>query len=121
MTTAKAKAGYLIVGALLTLFILYPTLKETRREQPQGLLLSPEEVKAACGKPQVDDLFKLTYVENDRNLELQFMGWNHKMYLSDVKWGSSNSSGHIPRVSTDAISDYVTRGALPTCLGELAR
>jgi len=46
MTTAKAKAGYMLVGVLLTVFIFYPTLKQTFREQKDGLLLSPEEVKA---------------------------------------------------------------------------
>jgi hypothetical protein len=49
------------VGALLTVLVLYPTLKETKREQQWGLLLSPEDVKGTCGKPQADDGYKLTY------------------------------------------------------------
>src|SRR6266853_2642657 len=62
MTTIKAKAFYMLVGVALTVFVLYPTLKQTFREQKDGLLLSPEEVKSTCGKPQVDDLYTLTYV-----------------------------------------------------------
>ena len=54
-TTAKAKAGYVSVGVLLTLIFLFPTLNQMRREQKQGLLLSPEEVKGTCGMPQVGD------------------------------------------------------------------
>jgi hypothetical protein len=50
MTTLKAKAGYLAVGVLLTLIVLYPTLRQTMREQKFGLLLSPEEVKACLRK-----------------------------------------------------------------------
>ena len=50
---------------LLTLLALYPTLKETRREQRWGLLLTPEDVKGVCGKPESDDGYRLTYrVEN---------------------------------------------------------
>jgi len=45
MTTIKAKAFYMLVGVALTVFVLYPTLKQTFREQKDGLLLSPEEVK----------------------------------------------------------------------------
>lgn len=71
MTTIKAKAGYMAVGALLTVLFLFPTLKETRREQKWGLLLSPEEVKVTCGKPQADDWYKLTYIEGDRRVELR--------------------------------------------------
>ena len=49
-----------VVGALLAVFALYPTLQETRRNQRWGLLLSPEEIRAACGNPQADDGYKLT-------------------------------------------------------------
>jgi len=122
MTTAKAKAGYMLVGVLLTVFILYPTLKQTFREQKDGLLLSPEEVKAACGRPQADDLYKLTYVEGDRRVELQFMGANHRMFLNDVKWHSSKGgAGEIRQVTKERISDFVKQGWLPVCLEDLAQ
>jgi hypothetical protein len=121
MTTIKAKAGYLSVGALLTVFALWPMLKETNREQRWGLLLSPEEVKATCGRPQADDIFKLTYVEGDRRVELQFFGANHRMFLQHVKWSSSKGGGEINKVSRDAISDYVKRGWLPSCLEVVAQ
>jgi hypothetical protein len=122
MTTAKAKAGYLLVGALLTVLVLFPTLKETFREQKYGLLLSPEEVKATCGRPQTDDLFKLTYVDGDRRVELQFMGVNHRMYLNHVKWSSTKGGvGDINQVSRAAIGDYVGHGWLPPCLKDSAQ
>src|SRR5216683_6137166 len=116
MTTAKAKAGYMLVGVLLTVFALYPTLKETFKEQKYGLLLSPEEVKAACGRPQADDLFKLTYIEGDRRVELEFKGVNHRMFLNHVKWTSSKGAGNINQVTKDQLSDYVKHGWLPPCL-----
>ena len=117
MTTNKAKAAYLAVGALLTIFILYPTLRGTMREQKWGLLLSPEEVKAACGNPHADDSYKLTYVDGDRRVELQFIGANHKMYLNHVKWQRSNGGvGDISQVSRALISDFVKNGWLPACV-----
>src|SRR5579864_6659892 len=105
MTTAKVKAFYLVVGALLTLVILWPTLKESRRETEWGLLLSPEEVKATCGKPQQDDIYKLIYVDADRRVELQFMGFNHREYLKKVNWTlTKGGAGGINVVSRDLIS-----------------
>jgi hypothetical protein len=121
MATAKAKAGYMLVGVLLTVFFLYPTLKQTFREQKDGLLLSPEEVKATCGRPQADDLFKLTYIEGDRRVELRFSGANHRMFLNNVKWTSSKGVGEIRQVTKDQISDYVKHGWLPVCLEDLAQ
>ena len=113
---AKVKAGYLLLGVLLAVLCLYPTVKETFREQKYGLLLSPEDVKATCGKPQIDDLFKLTYIEGDRRVELQFTGVNHRMYLSHVQWSTNNASGSINLVSVHLINDYVGQGSLPACL-----
>jgi hypothetical protein len=121
----------IVVGVVLTVLALYPALRETRRNQRWGLLLSPEEIKAACGNPQADDGYKLTYVGGDRHVELQFMGVGHKMYLRQVKWNVGTSdlakfnaaggSGEIRLVTSDAISDYVKSGNLPACLGEAAR
>lgn len=91
------------------------------QEQKSGLLLSPEEVKATCGKPQADDWYKLTYINGDRSVELQFVGVNHRMYLNKVKWSSSKSGGEIYQVSRGAISDYVKQGWLPVCLEDVAR
>jgi len=79
------------IGVLLTIFTLYTSLEETRREQRWGLLLSPEEVKGRCGKPQADDGYKLTYFDGNRHLELQFMGMQHRMYLADVRWSAETS------------------------------
>src|SRR5579859_3771977 len=121
MTTTKAKAGYFLVGVLLTVFALYPMLKQTFREQRDGLLLSPEEVKGACGRPQADDWYKLTYIEGDRRVELQFMGVNHRMFLNNVKWQSSKGAGEIRQVSREQISDYVKHGWLPQCLEDVAQ
>jgi hypothetical protein len=121
MTTVKAKAGYMAAGALLTVFSLYPMLKETRREQRWGLLLSPEEVKLTCGKPQADEIFELIYVEGDRRLELQFFGWNHRIFLQHVKWSSSRGSGQINQVSREQLSEYVKNAGLPACLEAAAR
>ena len=118
----KAKVGYTLLGALLAVLILFPTLRETFREQKYGLLLSPEEVKATCGRPQIDDLFKLTYVNGDRRVELQFMGVNHRMYLNHVKWSSTNGGvGDINLPAKDAISDYVKHGWLSVCLEDAAK
>jgi hypothetical protein len=123
MTTTKAKAGYMAVGALLTVFILYPKLKETMSEQKQGLFLSPEEVRLKCGKPQTEDTwgFLPTYVDGDRRMELQFMTVNHRMFLHRVKWSTSKGGGEINTVSKNMISDYVKRGWLPSCLEDAAR
>lgn len=121
MTTAKAKAGYMLVGVLLAVFALYPTLKLTFREQKDGLLLSPEEVKVTCGRPQADDLYKLTYIDGDKRVELQFMGANHRMFLNNVKWSSSKGSGEIRQVSKDQISDYVKHGWLPQCMEDVSQ
>jgi len=124
MTTLKAKAAYFGLGALLTIFALYPTLKLTMREQQFGLLLSPEEVKITCGKPQIEDWtgYALTYIEGDRRVELQFMTANHRMYLNKVKWASSKGGvGQITKVSRDSISDWVKQGWLPACLEQAAR
>jgi hypothetical protein len=121
MTTAKAKAGYMAVGALLTILVLLPLLKQAKREQEWGLLLTPEEVKGACGKPQADDVYTLTYVDGDLRTELRFMGANHKIFLNHVKWTSSKGgSGDIYKVSKDLISDHVKRGWLPACLERAA-
>jgi hypothetical protein len=119
MTTTKARVGYTAAGVLLTVFALYPTIKGTMREQRWGLLLSPEEVRATCGKPQDDDLFGLTYIDGDRRVELRFFGLNHRMFLNHVKWSSSKGAGDINQVTRTAISEYVKSGWLPSCL-ELA-
>jgi hypothetical protein len=103
----------------VTVFALYPALKQTMREQKWGLLLSPEDVRATCSKPQDDDLFGLTYVDGDRRVELRFFGSNHRMFLNHVKWSSSKGAGDINQVTRAAISDYVKSGSLPSCL-ELA-
>ena len=121
MTTIKAKVSYTAAGVLLTVFALYPYLKAMMREQRVGLLLSPEDVKAACGKPQSDDIYTLTYIDGDRRVELQFMGSDHRMFLNRVKWSSSKASGQITQVTRQAISDYVKYGGLPTCLEQAAR
>jgi hypothetical protein len=92
MTTVLARAGYILAGALLTVLLLYSTLKETSREQKFGLLMSPEEVKLACGTPQVDDVYRLSYVDGDKRVDLQFMSVNHRMFLNHVKWNSSKAS-----------------------------
>jgi hypothetical protein len=52
----KGKIIYTLLGVVLTVFILYPTVMETFREQKVGLLPSPEEVKGSCGKPQGNDI-----------------------------------------------------------------
>jgi len=124
--TAKAKAGYVLVGVcvgvLLTVLFLLPTLKETSREQKYGLLLSPEDVKGTCGQPQADDIYKLTYFDGDRRVELQFMGMNHRMFLTKVNWVYSKGFpvGEIRQVSRAQISDEVKHGWLPSCLEDAA-
>jgi len=110
------------VGVLLTVIVLYPTLRETMREQKYGLLLSPEEVKATCGKPQQDDIFKFTYVDTERRVELQFMAVDHRMYLNNVKWSATKGGvGSIDKVSRDLISEHVKVGGLPACLEAAAQ
>jgi hypothetical protein len=121
MTTVTVRAGFALLGALVTVLALYPILKATRRDQQWGLLLSPEEVKATCGKPQSDDIFTLTYVEPDRRVELQFFGASHRMFLSHVKWHSSQGSGDIYQVTGKEISDAVAKGHLPACVGLAAQ
>ena len=118
---AKTKAGYLLLGVLLAVLFLYPIVKETFREQKYGLLLSPEDVKATCGKPQIDDWSKLTYIEGDRRVELQFTGVNHRMYLKHVQWSTNKTSGDINQVSVHLINEYVGQGSLPACLNVAAR
>jgi hypothetical protein len=120
MTPIKA-VGCVAFGALLAVAALYPTLKETRREQRWGLLMSPEDVKTTCGKPQTDDNFKLTYVYGDSRVDLQFFGWNHRMFLQRVDWQSSRSAGTIYQVSRDQISENVRGGYLPACLDQAAK
>jgi hypothetical protein len=124
MTTVREKLFYVGAGVLLTLFVVSPVLKETMRQTRWGLLLSPEDVKVACGRPQQDDVFKIMYGDQYRHLELQFIGVNHRMYLSKVSWGSINSTGavnqvaagKIDKVSRQTIIDYVKAGTLPVCL-----
>jgi hypothetical protein len=117
----KTGVTYFLVGVALTVFAFYPILKGLRREQRWGLLLSPEEVKATCGRPQVDDLYVLTYIDGDRRTELRFFGANHQMFLTNVKWSSSKGSGEIRQVSRGLISEYVKNGWLPACLDAAAR
>lgn len=117
----KGNVGYLLAGVLVTVLILYPILKETGREQPSGLLMSPEEVKATCGQPQLDNIYQLTYVTGDRRVELRFIGVNHRMYLNHVNWTSNSGVGDINKVSKDLVSDAVKRGYLPQCLDDAAR
>lgn len=121
MATNKEKLGFLLAGALLPILILYPILKDTGREQASGLLMTPEEVKATCGKPQLDNIYELTYVTGDRRVELRFMGFNHRIYLNHVNWTSSSGAGDINKVSEDLVNDAVKRGYLPQCLGDAAR
>jgi hypothetical protein len=121
MTGMKAKVGYFVAGVLLTVFALYPLLRETRREQPLGLLLSPEEIKSACGNPQRDDIYTLAYSIGDRRVELEFMGANHRMFLHHVKWAGIQTgvpTGSINQVTKDSIAFGVKNG-LPSCF-ELA-
>ena len=120
MTPVKA-AAFMVLGAVLTILVLYPLLKQTRREQQWGLLMTPEDVKAVCGRPQTDDIYTLTYVLGERHIELRFYGMNHQMFLQQVKWGSDRGAGDINQVSRTAIDQYVANGQLPACLGQAAR
>ncbi len=91
----KGKVLYTLLGVVLTVFVLYPILKTTFREQPFGLMLSPEEVKGSCGRPLTNDGYTLTYLYKDRRVELRFMGAQHRMFLTDVKWTSNSGAGEI--------------------------
>ena len=91
------------------------------RERPWGLLLSPEDVKATCGNPQQDEIFKLTYAYEGRLVELQFYGMNHREYLKYVKWSSNKDAGKIYQVTQKAIGDNVANGYLPHCLALAAQ
>jgi hypothetical protein len=113
--------GCVALGALLTLVILWPTIRDSRREQRWGLLLAPEDVKATCGKPQADDIYTLTYVEGDRTVRLQFFQTNHRMFLQNVHWASSKGSGEIKQVTLSQIDQYVRNGWVPPCLGFAAQ
>lgn len=117
--TALKSLGFAALGALITVLVLYPTLKETRREQQWGLLLSPEDVKTTCGRPQTDEIYKLTYIDGDKRVELQFYGYQHRMFLQRVNWSSSKGAGDIYQVSREQISESVKYGYVPACL-ELA-
>ena len=119
----KGKIIYTLLGVVLTVFVLYPTVKETFREQKVGLLLSPEEVKGSCGKPQEDEVYKLTYFDGDHRTELRFTGVQHRMFLTNVKWSSvkSGGTGEIRVVSQDAVSDYVKHSWLPACLEDATK
>lgn len=124
MTTMKVKVLYFAAGILLTVFALYPMLKETRRDQPSGMLLSPEEVKLSCGKPKVDDTYVLKYVEGDKSIELEFLSANHRMFLARLKSsGGNGSSGGVSLASTDAIKSYkeISKGWIPSCMDDLVK
>jgi hypothetical protein len=94
-------------------------------------MLSPEDVKTSCGKPQVDDIYTLTYVNGVRRVKLEFLGVNHRMYLNKVKWdvqtngqatfNANGGLGDISQVTRDLINEHVKAGNLPACLGEAAR
>jgi hypothetical protein len=121
MTMIKGNVGYLLAGVLFTVLILSPFLREMGREQASGLLMTPEEVKFVCGKPQLDNIYELTYVTGDRRVELRFIGVNHRIYLNHVNWTSSSGVGDINKVSKELLSDAVKRGYLPQCLDDAAR
>ncbi len=119
MATLKERLGYGALGVLLTLLVLYPMLKETRREQRWGLLLTPQDVKGACGRPESDDGYTLTYKIRDRYLELSFFGMNHRMFLQKVKFHAVPEgvpSGAINVVTQEEISEHVRKGWLPACM-----
>jgi hypothetical protein len=119
MTTLKERLGFGALGVVLTLLVLYPMLKETRREQRWGLLLTPEDVKGACGKPQTDDMFRLTYTIKDRYMELSFFGANHRMFLQKVTFHAAPDgvpSGTINVVTVEQINEHVRKGWLPACM-----
>src|SRR5260370_24077142 len=117
----KGKLLYTLLGVVLTVLVLYPTLKSTFREQPFGLMLSPEEVKGICGRPLTDDGYLLTYLHRDRRVELRFMGVQHRMFLTDVKWTSNTGAGEIRQVTKDAISDYVRHDYIPIFLEDVSK
>jgi len=122
MTTLKERLGYGALGVLLTVVVLYPMLKETRREQRWGLLLTPEEVKSACGKPETDDGYRLTYTIGDRHMELNFFGMNHRMFLQKVTFHRAPDgvpSGSINVVTSEQISEHVRKGFLPACMEQV--
>jgi hypothetical protein len=117
----KGKLLYTLLGVVLTLLVLYPIVKTTFREQSYGLMMTPEEVKGLCGPPQSDNGYVLTYLYHDHHVELGFMGVQHRMFLTDVKWTSSTGAGHIRQVTKDQISDYVRHDYIPICLEDLAK
>jgi hypothetical protein len=120
MTLPKA-AGFVVLGALLAVIALYPLLKQTRREQEWGLVMTPEDVMSVCGRPQSDNIYTLTYIQGDKHIELRFYGMNHRMFLQHVKWNSNREAGDINQVSRAAIDQYVASGALPACLSQAAK
>jgi len=119
MASLKERLGFGALGMLLTLLVLYPMLKETRREQRWGLLLTPQDVKGACGRPESDDGYTLTYKIRDRYMELSFFGMNHRMFLQKVKFHAVPEgvpSGGINVVTQEEISEHVRKGWLPACM-----
>jgi len=119
MASLKERLGFGALGVLLTLLVLYPMLKETRREQRWGLLLTPQDVKGACGRPESDDGYTLTYKIRDRYMELSFFGMNHRMFLQKVKFHAVPEgvpSGGINVVTQEEISEHVRKGWLPACM-----
>jgi hypothetical protein len=119
MAILKERLGYGALGVVLTLAILYPWLKETRREQQWGLLLTPEDVKGACGRPQSDDGYTLTYIIGDRYMALNFFGANHRMFLQKVTFHAVPQgvpSGGIYVVTRDQITEHFRKGYLPACI-----
>jgi hypothetical protein len=117
----KEKLLYTFLGAALTVLFLYPILKNTFREQRAGLLLSPEEVKDMCGAPVTDNGYTLTYLYHDHRVELRFMGVQHQMFLTNIKWASNTSAGEIRQVTREAISDSVRHDYIPICLEDIAK
>ena len=120
-TTAR-DVGPVYFGASLNLeqYFLKPANPAKQLWRQAGL--SPEEVKSTCGKPQIDDLYTLTYIDGDRRVVLQFMGANHRMFLNNVKWASSKGGvGEIRQVTKERISDFVKHGWLPMCLEDVAQ
>ena len=120
----KHKALYFFAGVLLTVIALYPTLKQTRREQQWGLLMTPEDVKLACGKSESDDISRLAYSIGNRHVELRFVGMNHRWFLQHVNFRAIPDGvpvGDIYQVTKRAISDDVEKGFLPSCLLQAAQ
>jgi len=123
MATLKERLGYGVLGVVLTLAVLYPWLKETRREQRWGLLLTPEDVKGACGQPESDDGYRLTYTIGNRYMELNFFGANHRLFLQKVTFHAAPQgvpSGDIYVVTREQIKEHVRKGWLPACLEQAA-